>query len=96
MGATRSTSANDGVIASSNVLFVTVDLSNVSVNEVHTGVVVVVEIPRTDPSAVTLQIVVDLSHIGRGDINETDTMGSAEHDGLVVGERFRAQNETRN
>ena len=38
----------------------------------------------------------DLFDTGGGDIGETGAIGGAEHDGLVVGEGFGTQKETRN
>lgn len=87
---------DDGVVTSSDVLFFTVDLTNVSVNELNTGVVVEVVIPGSDPSRLLVQFVLDLFEVAGGDISEMGTMSSTEHDGLVVGKWFRAQQETRN
>lgn len=83
-------------IASSDDLFLTVNRSNVSINELKTSIVIIVIIPGTDPDSLSFQIMFDLFETGGGDISETDTIGGAEHDGLIVGEGFRTQQETGN
>lgn len=67
-----------------------------SVNEFHTSIVIVVVIPRSDPDRSSVQFVLDMFKTGRGDVSKTGTVGSTEHDSLVVGKGFGAQKETGN